>query len=355
MSSLELFRMPVNSMEELPSPDVLAGPSLTWYCAQAIGLRFYWSAKPCTLACRLALAGNPVFQAPRSAHVTMVRPHPLAQEKEITRVDEVSDAEFGGASGEVFRVVYDGEVFAAKFFKAAKGEISPDGQADDELLVTCSLFHPHLAHVNSLITRNKEVIGMMMEVIPGAPLAKKPLDSVKVLRCRYDPDHKFSTTFITNLVTGLAKGLAHIHSLGICHGDLYAHNILVRPGSGRATLIDFGAAFFYNRNTELGELLERRAVPRSQIEVRAFGILLEELLENSVDEGQKHEAETREKLKELASKCLGVAVRGRPSFSEVVDRMSSLKLGSTWHHVGHAAFEGTADIEQADSSHNDGL
>lgn len=63
--------------------------------------------------------------------------------------------------------------------------------------------------------------------------------------------------FITTLVTGLSKGLAYIHSIGISHGDLYGHNILVRHGSGRPTLMDFGAAFFYDRESELGEILEK--------------------------------------------------------------------------------------------------
>ena len=42
-----------------------------------------------------------------------------------------------------------------------------------------------------------------------------------------------------------AQAGAHLHSVGLSHGDLYAHNILVHPQSGDAKLADFGAAFYY--------------------------------------------------------------------------------------------------------------
>jgi hypothetical protein len=56
------------------------------------------------------------------------------------------------------------------------------------------------------------------------------------------------------------------------HGDLYAHNIL-HGGQGQALMGDFGAASFYATGDQtLADALQR-------LEVRAFGCLLEELLD----------------------------------------------------------------------------
>jgi serine/threonine protein kinase len=68
----------------------------------------------------------------------------------------------------------------------------------------------------------------------------------------------------------------HLHAQGINHGDLYAHNIL-HCGEGRAVLGDFGAASFHPPGDPgAAEALQR-------IEVRAFGCLLEELVERGAD------------------------------------------------------------------------
>ncbi|KZP21572.1 kinase-like protein [Athelia psychrophila] len=45
-----------------------------------------------------------------------------------------------------------------------------------------------------------------------------------------------------HLLLGVAKGLQHIHSLGIIHGDLYPANVLIN-GNGNACLTDFGLSF----------------------------------------------------------------------------------------------------------------
>ena len=73
--------------------------------------------------------------------------------------------------------------------------------------------------------------------------------------------------------TGLAAA-AQLHSRGILHGDLYAHNILWNP-RGDCLLGDFGAASFYP---------ESASRSFESIEVRAFGHLLGELLARVVPE-----------------------------------------------------------------------
>jgi hypothetical protein len=100
------------------------------------------------------------------------------------------------------------------------------------------------------------------------------------------------------------------------HGDLYAHNILY-GGQGRALLGDFGAASFYaadDRN--LGVALQR-------VEVRAYGCLLEELLERC--DGPQAQANVRARLVELKDNCLSEAIDSRPLFDEIAARLRALK------------------------------
>ena len=104
---------------------------------------------------------------------------------------------------------------------------------------------------------------------------------------------------------------AHLHGLGILHGDLYAHNIL-QDGQGGALLGDFGAASCYGPASPLGPALER-------LEVRAFGCLLEELIELG-----DVTAELRQALETLMHDCLGSVPATRPDFAQVQARLMGL-------------------------------
>jgi serine/threonine protein kinase len=86
-----------------------------------------------------------------------------------------------------------------------------------------------------------------------------------------------SSTFCWIIVTSMLRVLAKLHKLGICHGDFYAHNILVKPSSHDVKLSDFGAAFFYDRTNEgsYGHHVEH-------IELRSYTVLVHELYENYI-------------------------------------------------------------------------
>ena len=96
---------------------------------------------------------------------------------------------------------------------------------------------------------------------------------------------------------------------GITHGDLYGHNILLNE-HGDCLLGDFGAASFHATT----DTLETRALQR--IEVRAFGVLLGELLAR-IDSGLSDER--RAVLEELERRCCQADVLARPGFSEVIE------------------------------------
>lgn len=92
------------------------------------------------------------------------------------------------------------------------------------------------------------------------------------------------------------------------HGDLYGHNIL-HCGQGRAVIGDFGAASFYQPTDEA------TATALERLEVRAFGCLLEELVERIDRDLLPKPVETQ--LADLLAPCLSDIPANRPLFAEI--------------------------------------
>jgi serine/threonine protein kinase len=117
---------------------------------------------------------------------------------------------------------------------------------------------------------------------------------------------------ILRIVQGIAAAAAHLHARGILHGDLYAHNILVNP-LGDSLLGDFGAASFYPSS------LPAIAQSLEWIEVRAFGCLLEDLLDRCTLDGSQSQTELRERLDCLQQDCMSPVPSQRPPFAKICD------------------------------------
>ncbi len=95
-----------------------------------------------------------------------------------------------------------------------------------------------------------------------------------------------------------------MHTRGILHGDLYAHNILHTP-EGDVLLSDFGAAAFFDVNdAAFARGLEK-------LEVRALGCLLEELAAHLA-------------MRDLAKQCLHPSVEQRPSLSTLCNVLMNM-------------------------------
>jgi len=100
------------------------------------------------------------------------------------------------------------------------------------------------------------------------------------------------------------------------HGDLYAHNIL-HGGQGQALMGDFGAASFYATGDQaLANALQR-------LEVRAFGCLLEELLDRCDAQGSAQRSLAV--LASLKNDCLDEQAGDRPLFGEIVITLAALR------------------------------
>ena len=63
-----------------------------------------------------------------------------------------------------------------------------------------------------------------------------------LLRCRWAEGSSFKIAFLLRVAVSIASALNYLHSLRICHGDVYAHNILP-DASGNAVLCDYGERF----------------------------------------------------------------------------------------------------------------
>ena len=113
------------------------------------------------------------------------------------------------------------------------------------------------------------------------------------------------------IAKSIASVCSQLHRKGINHGDLYAHNILVNK-TADCLLGDFGAASFYDVNSLLAHNIER-------VEVRAFGCLLEDVL-NLVPKSEVDE-QLLNKWQKLITDCTISNVKFRLSFNEVLEKL----------------------------------
>ena len=79
---------------------------------------------------------------------------------------------------------------------------------------------------------------LVLDRVFGRSMALKPnLESL--LRCRWPQGTEYTFCFVVHVAHGVARALQYLHTHCICHGDVYAHNVLVDE-VGNATLCDYG-------------------------------------------------------------------------------------------------------------------
>lgn len=286
---LELLRIAANQLTELPHW-LLTLPSLTW----------------------LAYAGNPLET---EADAAALEATPQIDWSALRLEQQLGE----GASGVISRATWqraDGAVTPVAV-KLYKGEMTSDGSPLHEMnaCITAGL-HPNLIRIEGRIHGHPDgQQGLVMQLIDPsfANLAGLP-SLASCSRDVYAEDRRFSAQVALRIAMGIASAAEHLHQQGITHGDLYGHNILLND-QGDCLLGDFGAASFHSTT----DSMETRALQR--IEVRAFGVLLGELLAR-IDSGLSNER--REGLEELARRCSQADVLGRPGFSEVIEVLQQL-------------------------------
>lgn len=278
-TTLELLRISANNFEVLP-PWLFELPALAW----------------------LAIAGNPCSAVPPESTAAA---HTIPWD-ELALMEELGR----GASGPTYRARHSAPTGVDSFVavKVFSASVSSDGDADDEIAAALRAGrHPHLVSTRAAFKDHPDGrMGLVLDLVPdGCTNLAAPPSFESCTRDVYHADTRLTYTQALAYASGVAQAAAHLHANGILHGDLYAHNILI--SGERAILGDFGAACVYGESRGLpGALLER-------IEVRAFGILLSELVE-LVQTGQEGETAP---LRALAARCMSAPVCERPDFAEV--------------------------------------
>lgn len=288
--NLELIRLATNQLEHLPSWLFLL-PRLTW----------------------LAYAGNPVSAQLEAQALDVALPAINWQQL------DVSELLGEGASGLIYRAnLLSAATTTPVAVKLFKGAMTSDGLPLCEMASTIKAGqHAALTQTLGRVSAHPQgTDGLVMQLIPSefTNLAGPP-SLASCTRDVYAPAQRFTPAVMFNIATAIACAAQHLHQQGMMHGDLYAHNILTTE-TGDALLSDYGAASFYDTaDVALATRLSR-------LEVRAFGCLLEEL----VDRCHGLAVDTHQQLSGLVAACLRADLMARPSFDDVCQRLAGLQL-----------------------------
>ena len=299
LKNLELLRLADNRFETFPSW-ILESPRLSWFAA---------AANPAT-----DTIGDKAKTRANSADVVTV---------DWSELGVAEDAEpLGkGASGAVYAGRWNGEPVAVKVYNnAAK---TSDGRPEDEM--TASVLAATIKSEGTIKTiarfQRGDSRGLVMQYLDHASWKDlgKPPSFDTVARDTYDDDVRFTAKEIMAVARDVGSALRELHAMGVVHGDVYAHNILhVKESPGiepRAKLGDFGAAWFYERDSPNARTIELN-------EARAFGAVLEEVCARHDGVDGVHPIAA---LAALAAGLLGER-GGRSSFDDIV---AAHRRGST--------------------------
>lgn len=226
-----------------------------------------------------------------------------------------------GASGLITQARWLGRGDIA--LKEFKDDVTSDGLPADEMLAAMAAGqHKNLVGiVGELVGHPDAKRGLLLTLIAEefANLAAPPSLS-SCTRDVYAEAQSFSLSALLNIADGIASAACHLHQRNLMHGDLYAHNILVNR-SADCLLGDFGAATRYDTlPATTAQLLER-------IEVRAFGCLLEELLQRLDSAAVARYPSLVTQLERLQQRCLDSSVARRPGFSQVHADIQAIGVG----------------------------
>ena len=277
-TKIGLLRLSANAFTSPPPAWVMQLPALTWYSD----------------------AGNPFCKTPE------ITCDEIAYDT-LTHGEKLG----GSPSSDVYAAMQPGNAqpLAIKIFK---GAVTSDGWPEDDMRASLAAGkHPNVMEILGRLTfipGGKQGIVMKRMEADATSLGKPPTIS-SVLRDSFPPGTEFTPATIERVLSGVAAGMAHLHTRNIAHGDLYAHNIMIDSHS-KATVGDFGAATMYPP--------EQKQI-REALDVRAFGILIDDLLAQVPGTNVANEKIT--KLEKLRDQCLDDDITKRPTFAAIEQEM----------------------------------
>lgn len=243
-SHLELLRVSANKLNSIPQW-LLTHPTLAW----------------------VALAGNPVTTQMEN-HLARYRDCKI-EWSELSLSEELGK----GASGITYRGTRTrGSQIENVAVKVFNSSVSSDGSSDDELFgALTARSHQNLLTPLGYFENHPEGKQGLVYPLLGkdfTPLAAPP-SFATITRDVYSFEKELRPEQALQYARDIVAATAHLHSKGLLHGDLYAHNTLV--DDHRGLLSDFGATL------HLGVLKTSDQEGLQLLELRSLGILLAEL------------------------------------------------------------------------------
>ncbi len=238
--NLELLRISANELKELPLW-LIELPRLTWF----------------------AFSGNPCTYKPDFSNEIEVIDWAKIEQKEILGQ---------GASGIISKAILKDEIEEEVAIKIFKGEVTSDGYPEDELATCLAVgLHPNLVSLKGKIVNHSEgKEGIVLELIPPTyKVLGNPPSFESCTRDVFPEGITLTQLQKERILSGVKSAMDHLHSKGILHGDLYAHNTLYNE-EGHAFFGDFGAATFFDIHHPTAELLKA-------LDYRAYQCLVEDL------------------------------------------------------------------------------
>jgi hypothetical protein len=282
--NLEIVRFSANSLA-LPPDWLLELPRLAWY----------------------GDSSNPFSLQPDSLQATTVNWDDIRLGPELGR----------SANNLVHRgTLPDGREVAVKLYGHA---LVTDGLPVDDMNACLQAgIHPNIiGGIGKVIGAPDDSQALVMPLIPDEfKNLGKPPSLATVCRDTYPPGQIFSVSYVREVIRTVALDMRYLHQQGVMHGDLYAHNILTNE-KGESYVGDFGAASLYRPGSAVGLLRER-------VDVRAFGILIRELLARCT--ALSAENTNVADMNQLASNCLDIDSRQRPTFADIIENYFSERV-----------------------------
>lgn len=283
-NNLELLRISTNKLDSFPT-FLLTLPKLSW----------------------LAYSGNP-----------FCKKHPDVSNAKLQKVSwnelEIKELLGEGASGNIYKAIHEKKEVAIKVFK---GDMTSDGLPQEEMDINISMgVHKNLIDVLAQVSNHPENKDVLMLELIGSQFQNLglPPSFESCSRDVYPADFSISTKSALKILQGMANAALHMHECFIMHGDFYAHNIMIDKDYN-CILGDFGGASYYEQeDKKIHKALE-------QLEVRAFGCLIEEMLNLSKEDDRNKNL--REELLCLLESCFNKEPSKRPLFKEILKQLKA--------------------------------
>lgn len=197
---------------------------------------------------------------------------------EIPRFSALDDIDYtdspilGQGAGGITRKVSFGEDDSVVAVKTPSNQMTSDGLPHMERQINSIIAKLSNASFVPILGQTKTG-DLVMEYLEDHRALANPPSMQSCSRDVYGADGLEFIDDTISMMTQLLDALVELHSSGVCHGDFYAHNLLIRRGHP-VRLTDFGAAFCYDREAPYGKLVQAT-------ELRAFGILAGEVAASS--------------------------------------------------------------------------